>query len=1519
MKNCNCDTEITVQGSSQLNRYLAALDPSYAPIDGRSIEDLLVFAKRYAAQIRFYDVPESKIDDPTPAAKVSWREFFRRDMAVIAASIATVDLQQIQKDYNEISAQLNLKPTVEIFSDLFDPIIGMLKRIDRWYTVAIPQNPLRGDLDLAISSNLKAQVDKMLAYEEGFKYVDPKKKLDLDFTGIENPLVWGVDDPADPDTSIYTGVTEQDKILSASLYVDDIFNNFFSFLTKLVANSDSYLQFALEQYPAHQPHMALFIAFLQLFQLAQQQMNGLTQRMLEFYYRDVLHLAEKPAVPDHAFVVFELAKDVTQYDISQGTKLSAGKDGSGKDQTYLVETDFVVNQAKVKELKTVFIQKTTDPNNPDIEIVESIFARPIANSQDGFGAAFTDPSGKWPTFGKGVPTAQKAQNICDRIATIKEQIGASPNTQIGFAVASPELLLQGGNRMVSMLLNTSGVNAFHEIFGDDTKSGRKEVTIWLSGEKGWLKINQRLNDNSLETVIKDGVFQANLTTSFFLTTEGTRSILSIVLPIAEQAILPYDPKVHLGQSFDTKLPLLLIMLGPSIKMNSDTFESLTAANVALQVQVGSINTANQTTGTFVPTVHHNDGLKTLILQNDDGPITAGKPFDPFTAYPFPGKRLLIGSNEIFNKPLSALAIDITHVTPNDNFMGQYNYFYHASLLEHRQWINLVGGNDLTEDALTQNILVGNTQPDRTPLIGTDTFNARSTKGFIALQYGVTTPVIGLINEAAPQAANNDLAINNTASASILNIDFQDIAAQAVYFKMKEISVSYHSTLIGLDSSIDQFFHVYPFGATETYIQPAVQAARLVNQKNELLPYSIAGSALHPTTTSSFQKLDAKKDYLLVDAKSKLLPQFTYQSVYAKPKSDGTLISIHNTVLVGEKGGYSKLEKMMLQASGISENLIGGNNQYSALEQEEGMLFIGLDNALPLQTISLLFQFADGSAQDEDDDPPPIHWSYLTNNEWRPLKGEDLISDSTFGFQTTGIVKLSIPVDATNNNTVITNGLYWFCASVTSFSNRIPYLINIVSQAVSAVFADNNNASSHYDQPLAAGTISQLTVKASQVSKVTQPFSSFDGKHREVGKEFYTRASERLRHKNRAITAWDYEHLVLNQFPSIYVAKCITHTDPNCLCRNVVDVATGTAGPTSKDFPFTYNGDGNMDDRTNMLAALADVKSHTGLTLNITIVEINENEAPIVQRLLKQIESAFIAEGIAAQSILSSTSIGNARTGNINLSGYPASTGATIKAAHCCGPQIAPGHVLIVPIANFKNRNAVNPLQPKTSRRTLLEMEAYLKTITSPFVKVHARNPVYEQILTAFRVQFVEGADKGYYLKTLNEEIVQFLTPWVFDENAVVNFGQKIYASAIVNFIEERSYVDFITDFAMYVCKYECCPSLPEKKENIDLQAALDKVHSCADVELLFQADDGFDGEVIAKPSTSRSILVSVPQHIIVPYEAPVYVSPCEKRKATKVTIDVTGRPTATKQEEAVIEKQRETVAKMKKTAKGNKE
>ena len=62
-----------------------------------------------------------------------------------------------------------------------------------------------------------------------------------------------------------------------------------------------------------------------------------------------------------------------------------------------------------------------------------------------------------------------------------------------------------------------------------------------------------------------------------------------------------------------------------------------------------------------------------------------------------------------------------------------------------------------------------------------------------------------------------------------------------------------------------------------------------------------------------------------------------------------------------------------------------------------------------------------------------------------------------------------------------------------------------------------------------------------VKSIASPFRpSADAAPRDP-QAFYTRVSERLRHKDRAIDLWDYERLVLEAFPQVYKIKCLNHT------------------------------------------------------------------------------------------------------------------------------------------------------------------------------------------------------------------------------------------------------------------------------------------------------------------------------------------------------------------------------------------
>ncbi len=210
----------------------------------------------------------------------------------------------------------------------------------------------------------------------------------------------------------------------------------------------------------------------------------------------------------------------------------------------------------------------------------------------------------------------------------------------------------------------------------------------------------------------------------------------------------------------------------------------------------------------------------------------------------------------------------------------------------------------------------------------------------------------------------------------------------------------------------------------------------------------------------------------------------------------------------------------------------------------GELYIGLENAKTLQQVSLLAEVIEGS---ENPDPgsfdgnPKAEWYVLVRNQWMPLNSDYMIANNTDNFLKSGIVKFSIPKEANTGNTVLDSGLVWVKAKIHTNYDAVCKAVAIHAQAVTARFADNNNELSHLEKGLEADSISKLVQRVASVKGIEQPYASLGGKPRESDAAYYRRVSERLRHKNRAITIWDYENLILQHFPKIHKVKCLNHT------------------------------------------------------------------------------------------------------------------------------------------------------------------------------------------------------------------------------------------------------------------------------------------------------------------------------------------------------------------------------------------
>lgn len=104
------------------------------------------------------------------------------------------------------------------------------------------------------------------------------------------------------------------------------------------------------------PHLALIMAFLKMYEVEQANLNTLTEKHLQFYYKDILGFKPRQGENGQATVFFEPVKNAPEAFIPKGTLFDAGKDANGKPIIYRSVRDVTVNQMKVSETKRLPIQ-----------------------------------------------------------------------------------------------------------------------------------------------------------------------------------------------------------------------------------------------------------------------------------------------------------------------------------------------------------------------------------------------------------------------------------------------------------------------------------------------------------------------------------------------------------------------------------------------------------------------------------------------------------------------------------------------------------------------------------------------------------------------------------------------------------------------------------------------------------------------------------------------------------------------------------------------------------------------------------------------------------------------------------------------------------------------------------------------------------------------------------------------------------------------------------------------------------
>lgn len=228
-----------------------------------------------------------------------------------------------------------------------------------------------------------------------------------------------------------------------------------------------------------------------------------------------------------------------------------------------------------------------------------------------------------------------------------------------------------------------------------------------------------------------------------------------------------------------------------------------------------------------------------------------------------------------------------------------------------------------------------------------------------------------------------------------------------------------------------------------------------------------------------------------------------------------------------------------------------SGQYALLPayDNEGELYLGLDEAGVPGDVAILFQMAEGSAA-PDLPARQLRWDVLDGERWRSMDGA-ILADGTRGLAQSGIIRFRLP--EARPGSILPAGRYWLRAALDRDTDSVCDCIAIRAQAVSASWLARPATAGHLDAPLAAGTIVKTVAPLPGIAAIVQPYTSAGGKPAEDDALFRRRVSERLRHKQRALSAWDYEHLLLERFPAIYKAKCIPVASSDAAGLGKVDV------------------------------------------------------------------------------------------------------------------------------------------------------------------------------------------------------------------------------------------------------------------------------------------------------------------------------------------------------------------------------
>ena len=239
--------------------------------------------------------------------------------------------------------------------------------------------------------------------------------------------------------------------------------------------------------------------------------------------------------------------------------------------------------------------------------------------------------------------------------------------------------------------------------------------------------------------------------------------------------------------------------------------------------------------------------------------------------------------------------------------------------------------------------------------------------------------------------------------------------------------------------------------------------------------------------------------------------------------------------------------------------------------------------------NLVFRMEEASGERTGDPDLLFTWSVLENDGWRPLPPGSLLADGTDGFRHSGVLVLDLPELTERAHSVMASGMLWLRVTAagkqdTSIHDLQGSLGALGRCRKIALNGTEARLDDHRETGLPAEAVFLPRVPVLGITRLVLVETLPCGRPAETEPQRVMRMAERLRHKGRAVTSWDVEHLLLEAYPAIWKAKCFSAMDRDGQAapgRLLVSVLAGGGGRASRPPLFSS---GMLLEMTRFLSA-----------------------------------------------------------------------------------------------------------------------------------------------------------------------------------------------------------------------------------------------------------------------------------------------------------------------------------------------